>query len=375
MMKTDAIGLYVHIPFCLRKCNYCDFCSFDSLDKQKRTEYVSALIREIKSYKREDKVLVDTVYFGGGTPSLLETFEFEAIVDAIRESSEISSDYEFTIEVNPKTLALEKMRFFKSQGVNRISIGLQSIHENEMKILGRIHNYNDFKDAYSAARDAGISNISVDVMYGIPEQTKISFEETLRSVIDLQPEHISVYGLILEEGTRFWEIKDKLSLPSEDEECDMYYSACDLLASEGYSHYEISNYSKQGFESRHNLKYWRCESYIGVGISAYSYFEDRRYGNTNDLDEYLSKNVTKYSMDDPIDPETHSFEYAMLALRLAEGISLSEYENIFGLDFISSRKAKIDEYIKLGYMQSSGDRLFLTERGFYISNTILSELL
>lgn len=374
-MKTDAIGLYVHIPFCLRKCNYCDFCSFDSLDDKIRAKYISALIREIKSYKRKEKIFVDTVFFGGGTPSLLEPCEFESIVFAIRESFNLSSDCEFTLEVNPKTVNFEKMLFFKSHGVNRISIGLQTIHENESKILGRIHNFNDFTDAYSAVIESGISNMSVDVMYGIPEQTKESFHETLKFVTALNPSHISVYGLILEEGTKFWNLRDNLLLPSEDDECEMYFSACEYLHSKGYSHYEISNYSKPGFESKHNLKYWRCESYIGVGVSAYSYFEGRRYGNTKNLSEYLSQSTTQYITDELTDADAHAFEYAMLAFRLAEGISLTEYKNMFGQDFLSSREEKINEYIKYGYMNINSERLTLTESGFYVSNTILSELL
>ena len=374
-MKADAIGLYVHIPFCLKKCNYCDFCSFDSFDKDTRKSYISSLIKEIKSYERDEKIAVDTIFFGGGTPSLLESHEFESIVIAIRKTFSVSEDCEFTVEVNPKTASTEKMLFFKNQGVNRISIGLQTIHENERKILGRIHCFQDFSDAYSSAIESSISNVSVDVMYGIPEQTKESFMKTLEFAINHNPSHISVYGLILEEDTRFWDLRDKLSLPSEDDECEMYYAACEYLKARGYSHYEISNYSKPGFESRHNLKYWKNESYIGVGISAYSYFEGHRYGNTKNMSEYLSKDKAQYISDDVIDRETCSFEYAMLALRLNEGISLSEYKQKFGCDFISSRENKIREYIEYGYMMKTDDRLFLTEKGFYVSNTILSELL
>lgn len=374
-MKADAIGLYVHIPFCLRKCNYCDFCSFDSLENGVRENYISSLIKEIKSYRREEKIAVDTIFFGGGTPSLLEPCEFESIVTAIRETFSVSSNCEFTVEVNPKTANVEKMLLFKTQGVNRISIGLQTIHENERKILGRIHDYHDFADAYSAALESGISNVSVDVMYGIPEQTKFSFLETLGFVVSLNPSHISVYGLILEEGTRFWDSRDELSLPNEDGECEMYYSACEYLKKNGYSHYEISNYSKPGFESKHNLKYWRNEGYIGVGISAYSYFEGHRYGNTKIMSEYLSEEKAQYISDDVIDSEVCAFEYAMLRFRLKEGISLSEYKNKFGFDFICSREDKIKEYIKCGYMKKTDDRLFLTEKGFYVSNAILAELL
>ncbi len=374
-MKADAIGLYVHIPFCLKKCNYCDFCSFDSLEDEVRKKYISSLIKEIKSYIREEKITVDTIFFGGGTPSLLNPCEFESIVIAIRETLNVSANCEFTVEVNPKTVSVDKMLFLKSCGVNRVSIGLQTIHENERKILGRIHDCGDFEDAYSAVLESGISNVSVDVMYGIPEQTKESFLKTLKFVVNHNPSHISVYGLIIEEGTKFWDLRDRLSLPSEDDECEMYYSACEYLRKNGYSHYEISNYSKNGFESKHNLKYWRNENYIGVGIAAYSYFDGHRYGNTKNMCEYLSEDKAQYISDEVLDSESCSFEYAMLALRLREGIVLSEYKNKFGFDFGSSREHKIKEYIKYGYMMKTDDRLFLTEKGFYVSNTILAELL
>ncbi len=374
-MKTDAIGLYVHIPFCLKKCNYCDFCSFDSLLREERVAYLSALIREIKGYKRDEKICVDTIFFGGGTPSLLEPEEFAILTESIFDSFYVLSDCEFTVEANPKTLTREKLLSFKSCGVNRISIGLQTIHENERKILGRIHNFEDFKTAYSLIKECGISNVGVDVMYGIPEQTKESFLETLDAVVRLSPSHISAYGLILEENTKFWEARDTLMLPDEDTECEMYYAACEYLSSCGYSHYEISNYAKVGFESRHNLKYWREESYIGVGVSAYSYFEGRRYGNTKDLNEYLTSEMTQYITDEAVGRDECAYEYAMLGLRLSAGISLSEYKNKFGCDFILGRESRIKKYIDAGYMQNNGERLFLTEKGFYVSNAILAELL
>lgn len=374
-MRADPIGLYVHIPFCLKKCNYCDFCSFDSLFKKERYAYLSALIGEIRSYRREDKIDINTIFFGGGTPSLLEPEEFFGLTDAIAESFNILPNCEFTLEANPKTLTREKLLAFKSRGVNRISIGLQSIHENEQKILGRIHNFEDFKTAYALIKDSGITNIGIDVMYGIPEQTKRSFLETLNAVVDFEPAHISAYGLILEEGTRFWNIRDDLLLPDEDTECEMYYSACDYLSSCGYGHYEISNYAKTGFESKHNLKYWRNENYIGVGISAYSYFGGKRYGNARIMNEYLSQKPTQYIMCETVGVKECAYEYAMLGLRLSEGISLSEYKNKFGTDFLFGRDGKVNNYINAGYVKINGDRISLTEKGFYVSNAILTELL
>ena len=374
-MRTEPIGLYVHIPFCLKKCNYCDFCSFSELSEKQRKDYISCLIKEIKSYRDEDKISIDTIFFGGGTPSLLTSEEFISIIREIENSFNICENAEFTIEANPKTLTREKLKTYVSCGVNRISIGMQTIHENERKILGRVHNFQDFKTAYQLVLDAGIENVNVDIMYGIPEQTLESFKKTLETVVVLNPAHISAYGLILEEGTRFWKSKDRLMFPSEDSECMMYNFACEFLALHGYKHYEISNYAKPSMESRHNLKYWRNQKYIGVGISAYSYFNSKRYGNTSKISEYLSDNSAKYSSGEVIDSESEAYEYVMLGLRLSEGISLSEYKRRFGKDFLFGKEEKINAYINTGYIIKTQDRIALTEKGFYVSNAILTELL
>lgn len=372
-MATDALGLYVHIPFCIRKCNYCDFCSFAISEASWKYSYIDRLLREIYSYK-EKKIRLDSIFFGGGTPSLLTRSEFSKIYKAIEESFEILPDCEFTIEANPKTLDKEKLAEFKRCGVNRLSIGLQSIHENEMKILGRVHNYEDFLYSYKLARECGIENINVDLMYGIPEQTMESFRATLDAVTALSPEHISLYGLILEEGTPFYEMQKRLNLPSEDSECDMYYFATDFLRRKGYSHYEISNYAKAGRECRHNLKYWRAEEYIGVGLAAYSYYNGYRFGNSSDRDVYLSQGEAKYEYLEKIEPKDEAYEYIMLRLRLAEGFSLSDYNARFSRDFMAEKGIALEKYIKEGYLSVEGDRISLTERGFYISNTILAEL-
>ena len=370
-MKVKPIGLYVHIPFCVRKCNYCDFCSYDSLEPCVREGYISALKKEIESYRERGEILVDTIFFGGGTPSLLTPDEFSSIMDSIESTFRITDDPEFTLEVNPGTLNEENLSAFVRHGVNRISVGLQSIHENERKLLGRIHNYDDFLKACSMIFRAGITNFNVDLMYGIPGQTIESFEKTLSAVTALRPTHISCYGLILEEGTKFWGVKDELDLPSEDDEVAMYEAASRILSESGYSHYEISNYARDGYESRHNLKYWRCDEYIGVGVSAYSYFDGKRYGNPSDINEYLSSSVKEYITEES-DPE---YEFVMLGLRLREGISLSEYKDRFGKDFVAERRDAINSYIKGGYIILSGDRLSLSEKSFYISNTILTDLL
>ncbi len=372
MMTTKPVGLYVHVPFCVRKCNYCDFCSFPEkgIAPEARARYIDTLVSEIIGYESEPKITVDTVFFGGGTPSLLTPSELEKIFRAIRSSFDLLLDAEITIEANPGTLTRDKLTAYRRLGINRLSIGLQSIHENEQKILGRIHNYADFTEAFGIAREAGFDNIGVDLMYGIPEQTLDSFAETLDAVIALSPEHISAYGLIVEEGTPFFEQAATLPLPTEDAECDMYRLAIDKLRVGGYSHYEISNYARAGRESRHNLHYWHCDEYIGVGVAAHSYFGGRRYFNPDSLADYTA--CSRIYSEDSGDGE---FEYAMLAFRLAEGLSLSDFEARFSHSFADGREELISRYTDLGYMRCIDDRLALTDDGMYVSNAILSELL
>ena len=371
-MTTDPIGLYVHIPFCVRKCNYCDFCSVpDNTDLRER--YVDALITEIESHKTSPRIKIDTVFFGGGTPSLLSAEQFGSIVKAIKRSFYLCDDYEFTVEVNPGTANGTIFRAFKEHGVNRISIGFQSMHDNEQKILGRIHNYDDFYDTMELARSLGFDNINVDVMYGIPEQTPASFKNSLLAVTDLSPEHISCYGLIVEDGTPFGDRRDELDLPDEDLEVEMYQLACELLRKKGYEHYEISNYARRGKQCRHNLKYWRDEDYIGVGLAAHSYYKGERLYNTDSFDEYLPCDRAKYQYAERR-PGKDAFEYIMLALRLSEGLSLIKYEGIFGESFLKGRERILARYAELGLIDISKATVRLTEKGFYLSNTIISDL-
>lgn len=371
-MTTKPIGLYLHVPFCVRKCNYCDFCSYREADIpiSVREAYIDALVTEIRGYQRMKRISVDTIFFGGGTPSLLEPRELDKIFGAISSTFDICPSAEITLEANPGTLTEQKLECYKIVGVNRLSIGLQSIHENELKKLGRIHLYDDFLESYKTARMLGFDNISVDLMYGIPEQSLKSFAETLDTVIALSPEHISAYGLIVEEETPFYTMRDRLVLPTEDEECDMYDLAVSKLSAAGYSHYEISNYARQGRASRHNLHYWRREEYIGVGVAAHSYFCGARYSNAPSLDAYLRGDSREYDTDTDA-----SFERAMLALRLAEGLSLSEYESEFSHSFLDGREASVSRYVSLGYMKLEGECLALTDSGMYVSNAILSDLL
>ena len=255
-MRADMLALYVHIPICLKKCAYCDFCSYPNLSPRQRADYIDALILELDGYKREPRLTLDTLFFGGGTPSLLEPDEFNKLAQKIREVFDTSALSEFTLEANPKTLTREKLLAYREGGVNRISIGLQSIHEKELKNLGRIHSYNDFLESYKLVREVGIENVNVDIMYSIPDQTLESFLKTVDCVISLSPEHISAYSLILEEGTPLYMARDSLCLPSVESECRMYDALCERMASAGYVHYEISNYAKPSRECRHNLVYW-----------------------------------------------------------------------------------------------------------------------
>lgn len=371
-MKAESVALYVHIPFCVRKCKYCDFASFSGVDSFDRGRYIDALCQEIDSYKGRD-LSVSTIFFGGGTPSLLSADELQKIVAHINSAFEILPDTEFTMEINPGTVTEEKLLAYIAAGVNRISIGLQSIHENELKKLGRIHDYEEFLECYNLVRRLGIKNVNVDLMYGIPDQTEESFKKTLKEVIKLSPEHISAYGLIIEEGTPFFSERESLDFPDEDSECNMYYLAADMLREAGYFHYEISNYAKSELECRHNLTYWHNRDYIGVGLAAYSYFEGRRFGNTRDIHEYASG--VRVVDDEELSLDGTAFEFAMLALRLSEGFSLNEYREKFGVDFLDRRKEIISRLADVGYLTTDGSRIRLTERGFYVSNSILGELL
>ncbi len=379
-MTTKPIGLYVHIPFCLKKCTYCDFCSFDRMNESDFDLYVNALCKEIESYKREPKISVDTIFFGGGTPSILSVSMLEKIVKTIKSTFDTTALSEFTVETNPKTINTQKALKYKAMGVNRVSIGLQSIHQNELKILGRIHNFEDFLEAYYAFCNVGINNINVDLMYGIPEQTKESFFETLYKVIALSPKHLSLYSLILEDNTPLANNINKFSLPDEDTVCDMYYSAAKILSENGYSHYEISNYAKCGFECSHNLKYWNNEEYIGVGISAYSYYESIRFGNEGDraniqtLKNYLNgeKNLTSFEQNDN---SSKMYEYVMLRLRLKSGIDFAEYKKLFNQDFIAGREDKLKFLCENGFADIDNSGFRLTEKGFFVNNSIILELL
>lgn len=376
-MTTDRLGIYIHIPFCASKCYYCDFCSVSAAKCEKIDAYVGALINEMREFAsaRENKCKVDTLYFGGGTPTLLSIDNFFDILSCVRDCFELLPETEITAEANPKTASREKLSQMRGLGINRLSIGMQSVHNVELKALGRIHSFEDFESFYADAQSAGFDNISVDLMYGIPEQTMESFEASVRKLSELMPEHISSYCLKIEEGTRFYQKRDSLVLPDEDTVCDMYEKMGHILQSAGYNKYEISNFSKPDMESRHNTKYWQYDDYIGFGSGAHSFFEGRRFANSRDIDGYISSNGLGTREDEEIIyPTEAENEYIMLGMRLTRGIDICEYENKFNKDFYKSFGKKFEKFSPEFVLLSENNCKF-TEKGMFISNYILSEIL
>ena len=380
-MDNKKLGIYVHIPFCKSKCGYCDFCSHPPLEKETE-RYMNALMLNIQDFSgAAEPYSVDTVFIGGGTPTMLSKKQMKELVGCIRSSFSVEKDAEFTVEANPGTVDKRYLSSLVNMGINRISFGLQSANDNELRALGRIHTRDEFLQSYKAARAAGFKNINVDLMYGIPEQTKESFENTLRFVKDLAPEHISVYGLKIEEGTPFYERKELLPLPDEESEYRMYREAHTSLSSAGYKHYEISNFARRGYESRHNMRYWRDELYLGFGVSAHSYFGGQRYAYTDDIEKYIGEMEAPKNIADilsecsDIDVFTQETEFVMLRLRLFDGLVLSEYRKEFGRDFLSKYGDRIKRFVDGGFMSLDGTHLAFTVKGMYVSNYILSEIL
>lgn len=383
-MQKKELELYIHIPFCVRKCHYCDFLSAPS-DEQTRQQYTEALCREIISYKdMAAEYEVSTVFFGGGTPSLLSVEQFERIIGVIRNTFFVDrTEVEFTVECNPGTLTEELLLCMKRLGVNRLSIGLQSADDAELKLLGRIHSYEEFLESFRLARAAGFDNINVDLMQALPGQTVQSFYVTLQKIIALQPEHISAYSLIIEENTRFyeWYGEDSDKLPSEDTERDIYKMTQEILKDAGYIQYEISNYAKPGYECRHNCGYWTGTEYLGLGLGASSYIKETRFEQTSHLAEYLAgySAVTDCQIErknsHSLSKEERMEEFMFLGLRLCAGVSRTEFAERFGTDYEAVYGEVTAGLLKQGLLQEEGERLSLTELGRDLSNRVLAEFL
>ena len=365
-------GLYVHIPFCLKKCKYCDFNSA-VMPESAQEEYVNALICEMSEYTGTK---VDTVYIGGGTPTVLNTETLKKVIEGIKIHFTLSPNTEFTVEMNPKTADREKLEMLFKSGVNRLSIGIQSFCDEELKELGRVHSGNDAKEAIKLARDVGFKNISIDLMSAIPKQTLKSFAESLKTAISQNPEHISCYSLILEEGTPlFDDVKSgKTMLCDEDTERDIYEYAVKILEENGYKQYEISNFAKDGKRSRHNIKYWTMQEYVGIGLSAHSFLENVRSSNTDNFTSYISHNFKIGDREVLSKPDLMS-EFAFLGLRMTEGISEADFLEKFQEDIFEVFKKPLEKFIEMGFLLHKNGRIFLSKEGISVSNQIMCEFL
>ena len=415
MMIKKELELYVHIPFCVRKCAYCDFLSAPA-DMQERTLYVDALTKEIRAEKEEYRnYKVSTIFLGGGTPSVLGEDEIAEIFRALYESFDISDSAEITMEVNPGTVTEGKAAVWKKCGVNRLSIGLQSVNDDELRMLGRIHTYREFLNTWETVRGAGFRNVNIDLISAIPGQTLESWCRTLRTAAELEPEHISAYSLIIEEGTPFYERygeeagcnfeteNDKAReadgcqtvlppLPDEDTEREIYKATEEILAGYGYHRYEISNYAKDGYECRHNLGYWERKEYLGLGLGASSLIDECRFHNTEDMKKYLE--FFEKSTSDPaglsnstdclsgireevesLSREDQMEEFMFLGLRKTGGISMNEFCEAFDRDVFEVYGPQIRKMEEQGLLIVQDGRIRLTERGTDVSNYVFSEFI
>ena len=374
----ENLGLYIHIPFCKRKCAYCDFYSV--ADESLMNAYTYALIQQIKSYKTVGKNYnVDTIYIGGGTPSLLPHEKMTEILDTVRGIFRVAHDAEISMEANPGTLTAEKLSAYREAGINRLSIGLQSANDSELQKLCRIHTREEFERGFMLARMEGFDNISVDIMYALPDQTPQDLEATLRYVTALSPEHISFYGLKLEPETPFGrDPAIEKSLPDEDIQAEMYLNATALFDQKGYKQYEISNFAKVGYECKHNMKYWKMEEYLGFGPAAYSFFGGRIFSYQRDIQLFIEDPTNADALLDentlPTEAELAT-QYVMLGFRLRQGVNAIEYGERFGDDFEARYKPKMRPFLLKDYMHKTTTGYRLTRRGMLISNYILSEIL
>lgn len=361
-------AIYVHIPYCKSKCGYCDFCS--SPDLSTVDEYVSELIRRIKAYKTEQSV--KSIYFGGGTPTYIGALWLCEILQAIKDNFDLSEDCEITAEANPGTVGQNGLITMKKAGFNRLSAGIQTANETELKALGRMsHTVTDGAALVKNARVAGFDNVNLDLMYGIPGQTSESLDQSLDFVLQLKPEHISAYALKLEENTPLY--RQKPVLPDDDATADMYAQINAKLKANGYNRYEISNFAKPGYESRHNLRYWLGGDYIGFGIAAASLIGNTRYLQSPDMKEFLQGKAP--DIVEELDGAGREAEYIMLHLRLSSGIDKNEYKEKFKSDFDKKYEKQIKTYADGGFAVNTKDGFYLTDKGIFVSNAVISDFI
>lgn len=385
-MKKE-IGIYVHIPFCIRKCYYCDFVSFTN-QEENIEKYIEAVIKEIESYELEE-YNVTTIYIGGGTPSSIESRYIEKILHKIKEkiiNNETKfNDIEITIEINPGTIDRKKLQDYEKMGINRLSIGLQSTNNEILKNIGRIHTYEEFLEGYILARSIGFDNINVDLMIGLPNQTIEKIKDSVEKVINLEPEHISVYSLIVEEGTKIENLlnMNKITLPKEELERNMYWYVKNKLELNGYIHYEISNFAKENKQSKHNVNCWEQKEYIGIGTAAYSYLNNIRYGNTSNIQKYietqdfkskkeLEKNKIRI-IDEVQTLEDKKKEYMLLSLRKIEGVSIKKFKEKYVENPIFLYRKQLEKLVNENLLTIDGDNIKLTNKGLDLANLVWEE--
>lgn len=382
--KTEQkrpLGLYIHIPFCVQKCKYCDFLSAPADDATKK-QYVEALCKEITGYKDLTKEYeLATIYFGGGTPSVLNVSLTEKILSTVKKVFAVNAGAEITLEINPGTASLDKLKRYKELGINRLSIGVQSAKKEELALLGRIHSFEDAKQTVLWAREAGFTNLSLDLMSALPGQSLEDYKENVEEILSLNPEHISSYSLIVEDGTPFFELyavgKEKeTELPDEETDRAMYAYTKERLMQAGYGRYEISNYAKPGFESRHNSSYWIGTEYIGVGLGASSLFTNARYHNETDLTTYIKEAESGQDVrreTERLDIGEQMEEFMILGLRMMQGISRQAFQNRFGKPIETVYGSALKKLEKQGLLTLTGDRVALTETGIDVSNRVFVE--
>lgn len=376
MENKKELSLYIHIPFCKQKCFYCDFPSYASIDYL-REDYVKALCKEIEEKAIDYKI--KSIFIGGGTPSYLETKEIAKLLKTISKL-DLEEGLEFTMECNPGALEEEKLKTMIEGGVNRISMGLQAVQNSLLKDIGRIHTFKEFTENFNLARKVGFKNINVDLMFGLPNQSFDEWKESLETIASLNPEHISAYSLIVEEGTAFYKLweRNKLILPSEDDERRMYSETKEILKAKGYHQYEISNYSKEGYECYHNKVYWKSLNYLGVGSASTSFIDGKRIKNNENVKAYIDGIMDDKSIvleENENSKEDNIEEFIFMGLRMIEGISKEEFKRRFKLDIYEIYSKEIKKNIENGLLLEVGDSLKLTERGIEFSNLVMSDFI
>jgi len=375
------LGLYIHIPFCIKKCKYCDFVSYEASSQDMVNDYIKSLIIEMKNKSEEaSDYVVDSIFIGGGTPSIISESNIYEIMNAVHKNYKLDDTIEISMESNPKTLTKEKIKNYLDFGINRLSIGIQSFNDDDLKSLGRIHTVKDFHESYNIAREGGFKNINIDLMFSIPNQSVSKWMKNIKEAITIKPEHISFYSLKYEEDTVFYNMLMNGELKENDDESDrtMYWDAVSELKENGYNHYEISNGALDGYECKHNLKYWSMDEFLGFGISASSFFMGQRYVNEKDLITYINsmKNNKSIILDiHKNNEEDNISEFIFTGLRKTEGISIEKFKEYTKTDIYDCFKKEVEELEEQKLLELKEGFLKLTPRGIDISNTVMSKFI